>query len=303
MVTPLVLRSEPVGRPPSSRCNPMQWNTMRSTPLRAARAALVAVVGVVAWSGAAGAQQPSASARLTPAQIEAIYRARTDSARMHFTKADVDFMTGMIMHHGQALIMAGMAPTHGANSAVQTLCARIINAQKDEIVTMQQWLRDRQQPVPQVEINGLGVALRFPGDSSSMAGMSMGPAPAAQAVPQAHAAHEMPMGAAKSGAGKDMQMSGDMRAGGMAMMPGMLTPEQMAQLDQARGADFDRLFLTGMIQHHNGAISMVHDLFGTAGAGEDELSFKLASDIRVDQATEIARMQKMLAALSLSASH
>ncbi len=82
------------------------------------------------------------------AELEALYRARMDSARMRFTDADVHFMTGMIGHHAQALVMAGLAPTHGASPAVQTLCARIINAQKDEIATMQHWLRDRGQPAP-----------------------------------------------------------------------------------------------------------------------------------------------------------
>jgi uncharacterized protein (DUF305 family) len=81
------------------------------------------------------------------------------------------------------------------------------------------------------------------------------------------------------------------------MMPGMLTAEQLAQLDQARGPDFDRLFLTFMIQHHMGAITMVNALFETQGATQDETSFRLASDVYADQTTEIARMQKMLAAL------
>jgi uncharacterized protein (DUF305 family) len=81
------------------------------------------------------------------------------------------------------------------------------------------------------------------------------------------------------------------------LMPGMLTPEQMQQLDQARGTAFDRLFLTSMIRHHQGAVSMVDALFGTPGAGRDELTFKLANDISVDQSTEIARMETMLAAL------
>ncbi|HET7038432.1 MAG TPA: DUF305 domain-containing protein [Gemmatimonadales bacterium] len=81
-------------------------------------------------------------------------------------------------------------------------------------------------------------------------------------------------------------------------MPGMLTPEQMAALDRARGPDFDRLFLTSMIQHHQGAVRMVHDLFATDGAARNEVVFKLASDIQVDQVTEIARMERMLDALS-----
>ena len=88
-----------------------------------------------------------------------------------------------------------------------------------------------------------------------------------------------------------------MNMGGMEhvmLMPGMLSEEQMTQLDQARGLKFDELFLTFMIQHHQGALSMVKELFATPGAGQDELTFKLASDVNADQETEIERMQKML---------
>lgn len=81
------------------------------------------------------------------------------------------------------------------------------------------------------------------------------------------------------------------------LMPGMLTPAQMAQLDSARGVRFDRLFLTGMIGHHQGAIDMVTKLFATPGAAQDEIVFKFANDVQVDQSTEIVRMQQMLAAL------
>jgi uncharacterized protein (DUF305 family) len=79
------------------------------------------------------------------------------------------------------------------------------------------------------------------------------------------------------------------------LMPGMLTEDQMKQLDQARGKEFDRLFLTFMIQHHRGAVTMVNDLFATNGAAQDMTVFKMASDITADQTTEIERMQKMLA--------
>jgi uncharacterized protein (DUF305 family) len=82
------------------------------------------------------------------------------------------------------------------------------------------------------------------------------------------------------------------------LMPGMLTDEQMQQLDAARGKDFDKLFLTFMIQHHRGAVQMVHDLFESYGAAQDDLVFKFASDVQVDQTTEIARMQRMLVAIS-----
>jgi uncharacterized protein (DUF305 family) len=78
------------------------------------------------------------------------------------------------------------------------------------------------------------------------------------------------------------------------LMPGMLSAEQMKQLDQARGKEFDRLFLQFMIQHHNGAVAMVKDLMSSPGAAHDETVFRLASDINVDQTTEIDRMQKML---------
>jgi uncharacterized protein (DUF305 family) len=79
------------------------------------------------------------------------------------------------------------------------------------------------------------------------------------------------------------------------LMPGMLTEDQLKQLDEARGKEFDRLFLTFMIQHHRGAVTMVNDLFDTYGAAQDISVFKLASDISADQTTEIERMQKMLA--------
>jgi uncharacterized protein (DUF305 family) len=78
-------------------------------------------------------------------------------------------------------------------------------------------------------------------------------------------------------------------------MPGMLTPEELAQLDRARGSEFDRLFLMAMIKHHEGAISMVDQLFGSEGAGQDEIVFRFASDVYADQTTEIERMTKMLA--------
>ncbi len=83
-------------------------------------------------------------------------------------------------------------------------------------------------------------------------------------------------------------------------MPGMLTDAQMQQLASARGAEFDKMYLTFMIQHHQGAVVMVEELFATDGAGQDEDVFKFASDVQVDQRTEIARMQRMLDELASS---
>lgn len=80
-------------------------------------------------------------------------------------------------------------------------------------------------------------------------------------------------------------------------MPGMLNPAQLRQLNAATGVAFDRLFLTAMIRHHEGAIAMVKKLFATAGAGQDSQIFAFATSVDTDQRAEIDRMQKMLAAL------
>jgi uncharacterized protein (DUF305 family) len=93
----------------------------------------------------------------------------------------------------------------------------------------------------------------------------------------------------------DMNMSG----APMVLMPGMLTPEQMEALRKAKGARFDRLFLIGMIQHHNGALTMVKDLFDTAGAGQDAELFNFATDADNTQRAEIGIMQGMLEKKSL----
>ena len=87
----------------------------------------------------------------------------------------------------------------------------------------------------------------------------------------------------------DMDMSGH-----HMMMPGMLTPKQMDALKKAKGAEFDKLFLTGMIQHHTGALTMVEDLFDTAGAGQDAQLFNFATDVDSGQRAEIKIMQNML---------
>jgi uncharacterized protein (DUF305 family) len=105
-----------------------------------------------------------------------------------------------------------------------------------------------------------------------------------ETVPDADAHHEH--------AGMDMP--------GMAMppmMPGMLTAEQFAQLDAARGPAFDRLFLTYMIRHHQGAVTMVQQLLAVPAAGQDDDVFRFVADVNVDQTTEIDRMRGMLAAM------
>ena len=92
----------------------------------------------------------------------------------------------------------------------------------------------------------------------------------------------------------DMAMGMSMNGGAMKLMPGMLTSDQMFALRNAKGAEFDRLFLKGMIQHHTGALVMVKDLFGTAGAGQDAELFNFATDVDSGQRAEIKIMETML---------
>ncbi len=154
-----------------------------------------------------------------------------------YAVGDVQFMQGMIAHHTQALQMAAMAPTHGANSRVTKLCLKISISQTDDINMMENWLKQRGQAIP------------------------------------------------------------DTSPGHLMMMPGMLTADQMKALAAAHDTAFDRLFLVGMIQHHQGAIDMVNDLFASPGAGQAVEMFQYASDVRSDQQGEIGLMQDLLNSL------
>lgn len=217
---------------------------LRSSGLRHALVAIALTLPALGTVSAQSISQPGSAIR---ADSVAIAKARADSIRYPYTVADVHFMSAMIGHHAQAITMSRLAMTRDASPEVRRLADRIINAQEDEIATMQHWLRDRRQRVPEAKAGPMKM---------TMNGME----------------HDM-------------------------LMPGMLTDEEMAQLERVRGVQFDRRFLSAMMQHHRGAVSMVKDLFGSYGAAQDEVVFKFASDVGVDQATEIARMQKMLAAL------
>ena len=107
----------------------------------------------------------------TISRLEALYQARADSALTGYHAADVHFMTGMIGHHAQALVMSGFAPENGASPTIQTLCARIINAQKDEIDVMQAWLRDRGLEVPEIHIADGHLMIHGPEHAMHMPGM------------------------------------------------------------------------------------------------------------------------------------
>jgi uncharacterized protein (DUF305 family) len=151
-----------------------------------------------------------------------------------YIAADVKFMQGMIAHHGQAVVMAKMAASHGANEQLLRFTQKIDLSQRGEIELMQHWLYEAEQEVP---------------DSSAHLHM---------------------------------------------VMPGMLTVEQMQELDSASGKNFDRLFLLYMIEHHEGALTMVEELQTTPLSMQDPLLSSFATDIDTDQRAEILRMHQML---------
>ena len=154
-----------------------------------------------------------------------------------YTKADVEFMQGMIAHHAQAIVMSRLAEKNGANPQVLKLSRKIDQSQVPEIEIMQQWLRRHDQFAP---------------DTASWHGMRM---------------------------------------------DGMLTDEEIAALDQAKGVMFDRLFLVGMIKHHEGALKMVDDLFKVKGAGQEVDANIFANDVVSAQTAEIVIMRGLLAKL------
>ncbi len=210
------------------------------------------ITAVVLWSLAAAAvhaqqQQPSSGPAIVqpgaPGSPSKRLPPSTTGVAPQRSPADIEFMQGMIMHHGQAVEMTALIPSHTENKEIRSLGARIGLSQADEMKFMKRWLQARGEPL-----------------SMAMPGMP------------------------------DMDMSGHP----MQAMPGMLTPKQMDELRHAKGTEFDRLFLTGMIQHHNGALVMVKQLFDTAGAGQDAELFDFATDADNTQRAEIVIMQNML---------
>lgn len=166
---------------------------------------------------------------------------------------DVEFMQGMIMHHGQAVEMTAMIESRTQDKAVRLIGAKISQSQTDEINFMKRWLemRGEKTEMPMQQMSNM--------DHSKMDHSKM-----------------------------------DHSKTNHSLMPGMLSPAQMEELKNAKGADFDRLFLKGMIQHHEGALIMVKDLFETAGAGQDAELFNFTTDVDTGQRAEIKIMQTIL---------
>jgi uncharacterized protein (DUF305 family) len=154
--------------------------------------------------------------------------------------------------------MTALIESHTQNKELRTLGQRISKSQSDEMRFMKRWLEARNQPISEAT---------------------------------SHASH----GHAMDGIDRsDNQAAGQQTSSEHMPMQGMLTPRQLDTLRTARGKEFDRLFLSGMIQHHNGALVMVKDLFNTSGAGEDAELFNFASDVDSGQRAEIRVMQNML---------
>jgi uncharacterized protein (DUF305 family) len=211
--------------------------------------------------------------------------ASTHGSLPPLSRSDVEFMQGMIMHHAQAVEMTALIPSHTNNQELRELGARISSSQSDEIRFMKRWLAARGEPLslPMTGMEGMdmsGQSDRETGDKS--------PDASRQAQSDQHPTVATP----------DLDKSGQPMMAPMALMPGMLTPEQMEALRKARGAEFDYLFLTGMIQHHEGALTMVKELFDSAGAGQDADIFNFATDADNTQRAEIRIMQSMLKKIS-----
>jgi len=194
------------------------------------------------------------------------------------TPADVAFMQGMIHHHAQALQMTALIPERTTSTAIRQMGLRMEISQKDEIGIMERWLRARGEEVPEWSPTAPTGDAGHGGEHGTHA-----------------AAHTPP----------DHTATGHTAAGHGAMdhsahgpgMPGMLTPDQFARLGAARGVDFDRLFLELMIQHHQGALVMVRDLYNSPGAAQESVVYQLASEVDADQDIEIRRMREILETL------
>jgi uncharacterized protein (DUF305 family) len=199
---------------------------------------------------------PTVAIVLAVTSLTCIETASCQSApvRRGYTAADVQFMQGMIAHHAQALAMTALLPARTSREVMRLLARRIEVSQNDEIGLMQRWLERRHEAVPALDAHHVATM-----QTNAMPGMNMGSV-----------------------------------ATSSMMMPGMLTPEQLAQLANTTGAEFERLFLQDMIRHHEGALVMVHDLMGTNGAAQEPEVFQFASDIDADQRAEIIRMRALL---------
>lgn len=228
------------------------------------------------------ASDQTPAVNLNTSDMERIYWERITAGRSRFVQADVNFISAMILHHSQALIMSRMVPDQTRNQTLHILAARIINAQVDEIATMQKWLRDRKQNIPIVDFDGINLVLTVE-KSSEIRNLPTSSAPTM--------GRERSLVSAEHGGHVDLPINHN-------NMPGMLMLAQLQELSALSDAAFDVKFLEFMIQHHTGAIFMVDELMAADGATNDEESYRLAVDIYAEQVTEIDMMKLMLEELT-----
>lgn len=183
---------------------------------------------------------------LRPERAAQLPPVATTGAASKITAADIGYMQGMVMHHGQAVDMCDLVRTHTDDPRIWQLGRRVGVPQAREIGFMRNWLRSR----------GQSVEMEMP---KAMPGMP------------------------------DMDMNGDP----MPAMPGMLTPAQMTALGNAHGQEFNKLFLSGMIQHHSGALVMTDELFASPNGGQEPELYIFAKQIILVQQAEIGLMQSM----------
>ena len=201
-------------------------------------------------------------------------------SRTSFTADDVAFMQHMLVHHAQAVEMVALLEAQGADPVVKRLGQRIAMSQEAEMGVMRGWLTDRGQPL---DMPGMAHG----GHSGhAMAGHVM--------ASPAMAGHDM---AGHDMAGHDMASMPTGEASDQAVMPGMLSPRQMQALAAAQGPAFDKLFLAGMIQHHQGALDMVDALLADDAAAQDPVLSDFTTSVVADQSAEILRMQSVLSGL------
>ena len=178
-------------------------------------------------------------------------------------------MEGMIMHHSQAVEMTSLIEDRTEDPDIKLLGGRIMSSQSDEIEFMKAWLKS---------VGQWGSSQQSVGSSQQSVGSNQ----------RSVSSGAVGQSGWKVGGSSHDGMSGH------AGMPGMLSPQQMTALKRASGKEFDRLFLLGMIQHHEGALVMVKDLFETAGAGQNAELFGFATDVDSGQRAEIATMKRLL---------
>ncbi len=188
-----------------------------------------------------------------------------------YSPDDVLFMQHMIPHHAQAVEMANLVETRTNREEIVEIASRIKASQADEIEFMESWLSDRGEPLVAPE----HMAHESEMDHSSHEG---------------HEGHDGHEGHGDHG--------GDKHTTAHHQMEGMATPEQMEQLANSEGIEFDRLFLTLMITHHEGALTMVETLTDQPGSAYDPILYDFTNDVVNDQTSEIEQMSAMLRSFS-----